>query len=191
VATPNLHDSKLQLAAEVLRSRGAIRLQAQGSSMIPTIWPGEILSIESRSYGEVDAGDVVLIMRDGRCFAHRLIEKRAMPGEMVFITRGDALPKNDPPAAETEFLGKVVGIRLGHRLVIPARRMSAPARAVAWAAGRCDPCHNLVLRLHSWWERCVRAGEAMFRTLFSEPLQHDRASTERHSLPSLALGVHE
>src|SRR5271157_1377561 len=85
---------KLDLAAQVLSSGGAIRLQALGTSMLPSIWPGDVLSIEHKPGEEIVPGDIVLVARDGRFFIHRLIEKH----NSGWITRGDSLPQPDPAA---------------------------------------------------------------------------------------------
>src|SRR5579864_5288439 len=94
---------KLELAAEVLTSGGAIRLQAFGTSMLPSIWPGDILSIEPKPDTQIIPGDIVLVTRQNRFFVHRLIERRSSR----WITRGDSLPRNDEPAAEEQVFGKV------------------------------------------------------------------------------------
>src|ERR1700694_5722465 len=93
---------KLELAAEVLSSGGTIRLQALGTSMLPSIWPGDVLSIERKADEEIVPGDIVLVARQNRFFVHRLIERN----NAHWITRGDALPCNDEPAEEVQVLGK-------------------------------------------------------------------------------------
>jgi hypothetical protein len=40
-------DSKYGLATEVLRCFGEISLKATGASMLPTVWPGDLLNIET------------------------------------------------------------------------------------------------------------------------------------------------
>ena len=55
---------KLDLAAEVLSAGGTIRLQALGTSMLPSIWPGDVLSIERPPGQEIVPGDIVLVARD-------------------------------------------------------------------------------------------------------------------------------
>jgi hypothetical protein len=140
---------KLELAAEVLSSGGAIRLRALGTSMLPTIWPGDILSIE-RGYGQqIVPGDIVLAARHGRFFIHRLIEKN----HARWITRGDALPHNDEPAAEAEVLGKVSLIHQRNGAVVPNSRVSMFARAFAGMLCHWDLSRNIALRIHSFWQR--------------------------------------
>jgi len=145
-------DSKLELAAEILRSGGSIRLRALGTSMLPAIWPGDVLTIENQSWNQMVRGDIVLTQRGGRFFVHRLIEKQSQ-GRPLWITRGDALPRTDPPTAPDDLLGKISSIRRGNRIIIPKRRGSLLSGKLGWALCRWDSFRNIVLRLHSWWQR--------------------------------------
>ena len=138
---------KLDLAAEVLKSGGEIRLQALGTSMLPSIWPGDVLCIEHKAGGEMVRGDIVLVARDSRFFVHRLIER----SELGWLTRGDSLPQNDEPIAEAQVLGKVSLIHRKTRATVPERRVSLFKRMLAWLLCRCDFLRNLALRFHSWW----------------------------------------
>jgi hypothetical protein len=139
---------KLDLAAEVLRSGGAIRLQALGTSMLPSIWPGDILSIESK-LEEVAPGDIVLVARDRRFFIHRLIEQR----HSHWITRGDALPQNDAPITKSQVLGKVFAIHRTSGAVIPGRCLLPPARMLSWMLSHWDSFRAFALRIHSYRQR--------------------------------------
>jgi Peptidase S24-like len=135
---------KLDLAAEVLSSGGTIRLQALGTSMLPTIWPDDVLSIEPKSGDEIVAGDIVLVARDNRFFIHRLIEK----SNSAWITRGDSLPQHDAPVAPMQVLGKVSLIHRESGDIVPNPRLSMFSRMLA-RMFRWDPFRNNALRLHS------------------------------------------
>jgi Peptidase S24-like len=140
---------KLELAAEVLTSGHTIRLQALGTSMLPTIWPGDVLSIERRPDQEIVPGDIVLVARQNRFFVHRLIEK----GNARRITRGDSLPQNDEPAAAVQVLGKVSLIVRKTGAVVPNSRVSVFGRAFAWMLCHWNSFRNITLRIHSMWQR--------------------------------------
>src|SRR5208282_5009234 len=101
-----LEDPKLALAAEMLRHHGTVHLTLRGTSMLPSLWPGDLVLIQSAAYDEVVRGDIVLVMRDNRPFVHRLVERRPVQGRLSWITRGDAMPRNDPPVAQSELLGR-------------------------------------------------------------------------------------
>jgi len=149
--TKNLDGLKLELATEVLSSGGAICLRALGTSMLPSIWPGDFLSIEGQSSEAIVPGDVVLVARDGRFFVHRLIEKR----NFEWITRGDSLPHGDQPVLENQVLGKVSLIQRKTKVIVPDPRVSALGRAVAWMLCRWDLFRNIALRIHSFRQRRV------------------------------------
>lgn len=146
-------DSKHELAAEILRSGGSLRLRALGTSMLPAIWPGDVLAIENRPCEQTVPGDIVLVMRGSRFFVHRLIEKRAGHERCLWITRGDALAHSDPPAAPDDLLGKVSSIRRGNRIIVPKRHVSLLSRNLGWALGHGDSFRSVVLRLHSLGRR--------------------------------------
>jgi len=148
--TPELDDPKLALAAEVLKTRGSIRLQAQGTSMLPTIWPGDVLAIESARCDAPKIGDIVLVVRTGRFFVHRLIGKRDLPIGSQAITRGDAMPQNDPPAAMPEVLGRVSVIHRGSWIVIPSRQVTRVRRMLAFVLSYCSPLRGISLRLQQF-----------------------------------------
>jgi hypothetical protein len=147
VMTEAREDHKLELATEVLRSGGAIRLQALGTSMLPSVWPGDLLSIEHAPGKDMVPGDIVLVARDARFFVHRLIEK----DDDEWITRGDSLPQNDPPVAEAQVLGKVSLIHRKTGDIVPKPRLSVFGRALAWMVCRWDLFRNVSLRTHSFW----------------------------------------
>jgi hypothetical protein len=142
-------DYKLSLAAEVLRTGGWIRLQAQGTSMLPSLWPGDVLTIEATNPDVIVVGDIVLVAHENRFFVHRFVKKSSFQGNPHWITRGDAVPQDDPPAAPDEVLGKVVAIRRGSRVTIPSRRVSPPLRILAKMLCHWDRFRSLALRIHA------------------------------------------
>ena len=75
---------KCELAGEVLRSSGTLRLRAMGWSMLPTVWPGDTLVIERIHSDAVSEGDIVLFGRDRRVFAHRVVAKSGIAGDAEF-----------------------------------------------------------------------------------------------------------
>jgi hypothetical protein len=142
-------DRKLGLAVVMLRGGGAVRLELRGTSMLPSLWPGDLLTIQFVAHNQVVPGDIVLVMRDNRFFAHRLIGKQHDQDCVTLITRGDAVPQNDPPVATSELLGRVSGIRRGSRSLVPSQRVSLFQRALAWMLCRWDHFRSLALRIHA------------------------------------------
>src|SRR6476659_1372714 len=90
------------LAAEVLEKNGTVRVRVSGQSMLPTLWPGDVLTIESKHLADAKPGDVVLYDRDGRFFVHRLVSKSAENAS--FVTRGDCMMETDPGVPAESFL---------------------------------------------------------------------------------------
>ena len=142
-------DPKVGLAAEMLRDCGKVRLKEWGASMLPSVWPGDLLTIQSVAHDEVVPGDIVLVLRDNRFFIHRLVERQQVQDCISWITRGDAVPDNDPPVATSELLGRVAGIRRANRSFVPSRRVSLLRSALAWTLCRSDRFRNLTLRVHA------------------------------------------
>jgi len=77
-----------ELAAEVPRSWGRLRLRATGASMLPAVWPGDALYVCRRSATQALPGDIILFARQGRLFAHRVVERTIHQGAPFWITRG-------------------------------------------------------------------------------------------------------
>jgi signal peptidase I len=109
--------AKREIAEEVLRSFGELRFVARGLSMLPAIFPGDVLTVRRESIGDACKGDVVLAAREGRLFAHRVVACVHRHGSSTLITRGDALETTDLPVTENEWLGRVSGVtRRGERV---------------------------------------------------------------------------
>src|SRR5262249_21700993 len=103
-------DARLDLATEVLRRFGEVRFVARGCSMIPSIYPGDLLTVRSQRIHHPRHGQIVLCLREGRFWAHRVIRKWRDGNRLLFATRGDALSKDDPCLDESHFLGGVTSI---------------------------------------------------------------------------------
>ena len=113
---------KCELAAEVLRSFGTLRFAATGWSMLPSVWPGETLVVERADPDRVHIGDLLLVAREGRLCAHRVVGTAGDPGNRQWITQGDAQPIPDPPVGESQLLGRVTYlIRAGRLVAVPGQ----------------------------------------------------------------------
>ncbi len=111
---------KCELASDVLRSFGEVRFGATGWSMLPAIWPGDILVVERVGEDQIQLGEVVLVGRDGRLCAHRVVSREGNSGH--WVTRGDAMPTPDRPVTGNELLGRVAYLmRAGARVAVPAK----------------------------------------------------------------------
>jgi len=149
LAPNDREDCKLGLTVEALRRCGTVRLRAWGTSMLPTLWPGDLLTVQAATRDHVIPGDIVLVLRDKRCFVHRLVAQQASADRVSVITCGDAMPDHDPPAAATELLGRVIGVRRGNRNFLSSRRLSLWHSALAWVLCRSDRLRGLALLIHA------------------------------------------
>jgi signal peptidase I len=147
--------AKCELACEVLRSFGGLRFSATGWSMLPAIFPGDTLVVERVSGDQVKVGQVVLVGRDGRLCAHRVVSREIVSKEedsgnphRRWITQGDAMPIPDPPVKENELLGRVnYVIRAGRCVAVPTE-LSLAAKLTGKIARRSFFAARALVYLH-------------------------------------------
>jgi signal peptidase len=98
------------LVADALRRGGSsplrVRLKVHGESMLPALWPGDMVEIANCSPEELRTGEIVLAMREGRFFLHRLVAPCTPNG---FLLRGDSMPGPDPLFPPEALVGRLVG----------------------------------------------------------------------------------
>jgi len=137
-----------ELVADVASLAGEVRLKVWGSSMLPAIWPGDVVTARRSDIGDLKPGDLVLYRRDAGLVVHRI--KRISSD--FLITRGDSVPSDDPPVRMPEVLGRVVAIERRDRPV--SINQSCWQRGVALLLRRSDLCLRLLLgvraRLCRW-----------------------------------------
>jgi hypothetical protein len=156
LAVGHAHGLKCELACEVLRTFGGLRFSATGWSMLPAIWPGDTLIVERVSGDQVAAGEVVLVGRDGRLCAHRIISREENSGSPHWITQGDSMPMPDPPVKENELLGRVnYVIRDGKCVAVPAK-LSVAAKLTGKIARHSFLAARALVYLH----RAVPSGKS-------------------------------
>jgi|SRR5579863_3356567 len=142
------HALKCELAGEVLRSSGTLRLRVMGWSMLPAIWPGDTLVVENANHSAVSKGDIVLFGRDRRLFAHRVVARRSQPGKLQLVTRGDAMPAEDAPVSDNELLGRISFIGRNGRLIEPSRSRGFSQRAIAALVRSSEIAARVVVGVH-------------------------------------------
>ena len=142
------------LAEEVVRTFGEVRLRVFGTSMVPSILPGDLVLIRRASLREVSPGEIVLFLQKGRLFVHRVVDRKLMatsdrPEEPCLITRGDCLRHDDPAVSPDELLGRVVSIERDNREVeLPAIGSN---RLIVRLLQSSDRVTYLYLRLAACW----------------------------------------
>lgn len=173
---------KLDLVVETLRCRGTTNLRAWGVSMLPAVWPGDLLTIQSASSGEIVLGDIVLVLQDHRFFIHRLVAKQLDQGVASWITKGDAVRHNDP--VTMDLLGRVIEIRRGKHTWYPARSVSRFHSAIAWMLCHSSQLRNLALRIYKARQKSesTRGEHLHSDALYAE--HAERATSLSHTFPS-------
>ena len=143
---------KQELLLQVLRDYGRLRIRALGTSMLPTLWPGDVLGIERIDGGEVCGGDVVLFERCGQLFAHRVVAAWGFGQRRMVRTQGDSVSHTDRPFRASEVLGRVEVVdRAGHQ--IPLGRPGAFSLAASWLFCQPGLLGRVSLALHSRYRR--------------------------------------
>ena len=132
---------RTELAAEILTRFGSIRIRVQGSSMLPSIRPGDEIELRQASSHEIEIGDVVAYRRDDRIFVHRVIEKNCQE----LVTRGDTLPQPDAPVSKSELLGVASVVRRGSRDVSLENTLARRATASLFRSSQL--CASFFLKI--------------------------------------------
>jgi signal peptidase I len=139
------------LAGEIVRTFGEVRLRVFGTSMVPSILPGDLISVQRAAVSEISSGDIVLYSREGRLFAHRVVGCAGRAEQSHLITRGDRLRYNDPPVSSSELLGRVISIGRGDQQLEPLPRATGSNHPLIRLLQSSDRATYLYLRLASLW----------------------------------------
>jgi signal peptidase I len=117
-----------ELASQLLRRGGQLRIKARGGSMIPFIWDGDRVLVRPAGSAEILVGDVICYETSpGRLFLHRVIKR----DREQFVTKGDALDFTDL-VSPGQVLGKVVAVERDGRV----RRLAIRVGRL-WRAALC------------------------------------------------------
>jgi len=145
-APSNWSAARTALVADALGSScgslNSMRLRVYGESMLPALWPGDVVEIESCSFEEIKPGDIVLAQREGRLFLHRLMSQPSTDG---FCLRGDSMPASDPTFPAPALLGRLVQTGTRKRGVFGTALLS---RAVGLLLCYSAVTRRAVLKLH-------------------------------------------
>jgi signal peptidase I len=111
--------------------------------MLPSIRPGDVVTVERHCSGELQPGRIILFRRDGRLTAHRIVRV----SDEHIVTRGDSVPALDVPVQHTEIVGQVVGICRNGRRVNP--QYTVWQRFLSLVLRNSEWCSRLFQRLTS------------------------------------------
>jgi hypothetical protein len=155
-------EGRCSLAAEALQSWGKLKVRATGLSMLPTLWPGDVLTVQSIRPEQAEPGEIVLYMRHGRFFIHRIVSKALTGDRMHLVTRGDCMAEDDPRVERSELLGKVIEVRRANSIFVPARRLSPFPRLLAWLFCHWSLFRRVGLRVGTYCRESNDQVEATF-----------------------------
>lgn len=132
------------LVADLVRKTGRARIRAAGTSMVPSIWPGEELLIQ-RSSGRLTRGQVVAWQDNQRIFIHRIVE---VPRDRKpILTRGDRHSTSDPPFSQEQLIGIVTHVFRNEVPVAVSTRLSTRARILRFVSRVSDWPAFLLIRM--------------------------------------------
>ena len=144
LATSDHWRTRYALAQDVLTASGELRLVASGSSMLPALQAGDMLTFRCRRRVHPRVGQVVLYRYEGRLIAHRL---RARGANGHWIIRGDSSPdRDDLPVADADLLGVLVGQQRGQRELNPDRTPRLLPYPLRWLMLRSRHANRVVAR---------------------------------------------
>jgi len=133
--------TKCNLVAEVVRTFGEARLRVAGFSMLPTLLPGDFVTVERCGIENFRPGEIVEYSRGGRLITHRVVEQR---GNQL-LTLGDSTRHSDAPVQPEEIIGKVVSIVRGGERMEPRASLNFRERVIAGLARRSSRAARIVV----------------------------------------------
>jgi signal peptidase I len=139
----HLQSACCDLVAGVVRIHGKVHLKVAGASMVPALWPGDLVTVRSCDSSELQPGSIVVFRQNERLVVHRLMH---WVGDCV-VARGDARPRCDQPVKASEVIGCVESaVRNGRSVNL---QPSLWHRVLASVFRRSQWCASLYLRLSS------------------------------------------
>jgi hypothetical protein len=146
--------ARAALVADVLRckpwSNRTVRMRVYGESMLPTLFPGDVVEIESCSPESLRPGEIVLAIREDRLFLHRLVSPCTING---FTLCGDSNPHPDPQFSAEALLGRMVRRVGGKNWITASALHPGPAaslfRGAGWLLCHWNLARRVALKLHT------------------------------------------
>lgn len=133
--------SGCELVVELARRFGEVQLRVTGASMLPSVRPGDVLSVRHCVISDLQPGQILLYRRHGKLVAHRVIR---IHSDSV-TTRGDSVYNDDLPIEESDIVGQVFSVLRRGRPV--SDQPSLLHRAASYILRRSDFCTRLAMRM--------------------------------------------
>ena len=150
---------KMDLIRHALLAGRTIQLRLTGTSMMPTICPGDLVWVKPVKVEELGPGDVILFLRDDRYTVHRIVAMDVNADKLVIRTRGDTLLSDDQLLRASEVKGLVTATqRFGTERPI-CRVPQLASRILSGIVRRSDRFRHLIFRLNLKLSQNTRAAE--------------------------------
>ena len=108
--TPECAALKVEMTAELVQKFGAARLRVLGSSMAPTLRPGDILSVRRAAPEEISVGQLIVFSSGPRLITHRVVAVLEDAGARRWVTRGDRGFCDDPAVLPENLIAVVESV---------------------------------------------------------------------------------
>src|SRR3989338_6115618 len=95
--------------------RNKFLLRVTGTSMIPVLQSGDIVSYKKTSFRKCRVNDIILAKKKGKMFTHRIVYKN----DEYLITKGDSNPTSDGKVDPKQIIGKVYQIKRSGQIFNP------------------------------------------------------------------------
>lgn len=148
---------KFDLAGEVLLSSGSLRLRVNGWSMLPLIWPGDVIVVEHLKESDIEVGDIVVFRLESRFVAHRVLETGGRAASEWVLTQGDALASPDVPIKRQQILGRVSSILRNGRCFEATNGSRRSERVLARVLRRSPRAARTMARVHCVLQRLSKS----------------------------------
>ena len=152
-----------EIVADSMRSGREVRILVTGGSMLPSLWPGDIIVARGLDDAPPAPGEVLLFLREGWLCAHRMV--RWLDNESALITCGDSANASDPPTPTSKILGRAVAIIRDGRELDPLHEPSRAQAIVSSAVRRSELLKRVVLKIHAMRHRSIAGAETECRSL--------------------------
>lgn len=109
----------MQQFIKTLKQQKYFTLKADGYSMLPILYPGDLLYFQKTSFSKVRTNDIILVSKKGKMYIHRMIYKNDFIklDKQYFIAKGDNNFNSDGKIYPKEVIAKVEKIKRNRQII--------------------------------------------------------------------------
>jgi len=139
------HVEKCGVAAAILSSFGQVRFRVVGTSMIPTVWPNDVVTIGHVDVLSIRPSQIVLVRVEYGFVLHRVVRCDSKS----LTSRGDSVGFEDPPVGLDQVLGRLIEIERGGVSLKPPGRLGLPSKLIRYIVCRSRWSRSVMVRAHA------------------------------------------